>query len=284
MTESYIETADAAPALVERIRTYQDTKTSQNTEATMEFFSTEKLVYGDATLGWHLPSHDALKAVFADAMPKWGKGRSYATRVLGHERSAIVFVTDTPELFGSEIRAIAAVDFKDGKIVRFVDYWDGRAFGADAAAALRVPADSFPSEFGEGHVRESTAPAMRAAASGLVQAMDAGDTDALSALIHEDAHFEDLTLRVSLRGRKAVVRFLAQAKELLPYASGAAIRHTVGGETGGGFEWTNGRSTVARGITAVQRRDGQVSELVSVWDGTLLADSDLDRLISPARA
>src|SRR3984957_2754694 len=42
--------------------------------------------------------------------------------------SALVAFTDTPELFGAEIRILAAIDFKDGKVVRWIDYWDGRSF------------------------------------------------------------------------------------------------------------------------------------------------------------
>ena len=36
-------------------------------------------------------------------------------------------MVDTPELFGGELRILAAVDFRDGKIVRWVDYWDAAA-------------------------------------------------------------------------------------------------------------------------------------------------------------
>jgi hypothetical protein len=31
-------------------------------------------------------------------------------------------MVDTPELFGGELRILAAVDFADGKIIRWVDY------------------------------------------------------------------------------------------------------------------------------------------------------------------
>src|SRR5258708_12089836 len=78
-------------------------------------------------------------------MPQWPAGaKSYPTQILGDMTSAVVFVTDTPELFGGEIRAISIAHLADGKIVRLVDYWDGRGFGAELAGALRVPPDSDP--------------------------------------------------------------------------------------------------------------------------------------------
>jgi hypothetical protein len=58
-------------------------------------------------------------------MPNWSRpARSYTTGVLANATSALVRMTDTPELFGGELRIIAAVDFADGKIVRWVDYRD----------------------------------------------------------------------------------------------------------------------------------------------------------------
>ena len=33
-------------------------------------------------------------------------------------------LVDTSELFGSELRILAAIDFRDGTIIRWVDYWD----------------------------------------------------------------------------------------------------------------------------------------------------------------
>ncbi len=88
------------------------------------------VVYIDAILGWPFYNHADLKAVLKQFMPKWpDTAKSYPTRVLGDMNSAVIEFTDTPELFGGEGRVYAAIDFKDGKIVRQVDYWDGRNFG-----------------------------------------------------------------------------------------------------------------------------------------------------------
>jgi len=58
-------------------------------------------------------------------------------------------MTDTQELFGGEIRSLAPIDIKDGKVIRWIDYWDGRHFGAELAAKMRTPADKFPTNFKE---------------------------------------------------------------------------------------------------------------------------------------
>jgi hypothetical protein len=65
-------------------------------------------VYVYATLGWELNGYDALKEVWAQYMPTWGEGRSYPTRILGEVNggtgSVMLEFTDTPELFGADLR------------------------------------------------------------------------------------------------------------------------------------------------------------------------------------
>ncbi|MNJ62213.1 hypothetical protein D3C77_580460 [compost metagenome] len=68
--------------------------------------------YDDATLGWVF-NYDELKAAFGQFMPNWGKGLSYPTRIVGDKNSAMVLFTDTPELFGEEIRLMGSVTFND---------------------------------------------------------------------------------------------------------------------------------------------------------------------------
>ena len=134
-------------------------KSRHDVDASMSHFSESTMTYSDATLGWTFYTHGALRDVWAQYMPKWpATGLSYPTRILGDERSALVVFTDTPELFGAEIRSFAAVDIKDGKIVRWVDYWDGRHFGTELAAKLRTPSDKFPTDFKEATVPGSASP------------------------------------------------------------------------------------------------------------------------------
>jgi hypothetical protein len=65
-------------------------------------------------------------------------------RGLAGSESALVYMTDTPEMFGGELRILAAVDFADGKIVRWIDYWDASAYDAGLYGQMRAPADRFP--------------------------------------------------------------------------------------------------------------------------------------------
>jgi hypothetical protein len=109
----------------------------------MEFISRDLSVYVDATLGWELNGYDALKEVWAQYMPTWGEGRSYPTRILGEVNggtgSVMLEFTDTPELFGGDMRVLGAVDVVDGKITRWADYWDSAAYDSKRYEKLKRP-------------------------------------------------------------------------------------------------------------------------------------------------
>jgi ketosteroid isomerase-like protein len=265
----------ANPTVAEILANYHVAKSAHDLEKTMSYFSTGQLTYSDAVLGWQLPNHDALGALFGQYMPHWGEGVSYATRVLGDENSAIVFVTDSPELFGNEIRTISAVNFEDGKIIRYVDYWDGRAFGADAAAALRVPAKGFPASFGEEITAVRAADQLQQIVGKFSFALASALPADVIATLHDDVTFEDLTSRTTIRGKAAVEQYLARTIENLPYGRGSAVRHIVGSDMGGGYEWTNTAHSVTRGIAALEIDGGLISGFTAVWDGTMLDDDRL---------
>ncbi len=121
--------------------TFFETKTACDVEGTMAYFSPDLASYIDATLGWDFDSYDALKGAFEQYMPNWSPpARSYATGVLVQRASALVHMTDTPELFGGELRILAAIDVAEGKIVRWVDYWDSSSFDDVLYAQFRTPA------------------------------------------------------------------------------------------------------------------------------------------------
>jgi hypothetical protein len=88
---------------------------------------------GPANYDWQ-SQHD----IFALFMPKWPAGSgSYPSRIIGDAGSATVFYTDTAGLFGpAEIRAVGVVNFEAGKVVRWIDYWDGRQFGLTNLALI----------------------------------------------------------------------------------------------------------------------------------------------------
>ena len=258
-------------------------KSAHKLEPLMAHFSKEKLTYIDAALGWPFYDYDSLKKVFAEFMPKWPEaGKSYPTRILGDTNSALVAFTDTPELFGGEIRILAAIDFKNGKVVRWIDYWDGRSFGAETAAKMRTPADKFPTEFREKEAGDNAAPRMREAAQKLHQALAAGDAAAAAALFAYDAVYEDMALRTQILGRLAIQRYLARSLAKLPQGAGSALAHVVGSNQGGGFEWRAGpayAATVRRGITAlVLDKEGRISHLITVWDSAVVGDAEVKAL------
>ena len=260
-------------------------KSRHDVDATMRHFSTSTLTYIDATLGWPFYTNEALKTVFAQYMPKWpATGLSYPTRILGDERSALVAFTDTPELFGSEIRILAAIDMKDGKVVRWIDYWDGRHFGAELAAKMRTPSDSFPTDFKEASVADNASATIRAVAVKLHAAFADNDATAAAALFSSDAVYEDMTLRTQVLGKLAIERYLGRALSRLPAGAGSSMLHVVGNDMGGGFEWRTApayRSTVRRGITAIALdRDGKVSRLTTVWDGAMVPQDDVKGLMT----
>lgn len=265
-------TSHATSAVADILAAYHVAKSAHDVDKTMSYFSEDKLTYSDAVLGWQLPNHDALRALFGQYMPNWGEGVSYATRVIGDENSAIIFVTDSPELFGNEIRTVSAVDFKDGKITRFVDYWDGRAFGADAAAALRVPLQDFPVTFGEESAAVQADESLRQVVGKLSAALKSGSSADVAATLHGDVTFEDLTLRTTIHGKAAVEQYLSRTITELPYGPGSSVRHVVGSAAGGGYEWANSAHPVVRGITALEIDGGLISRFTAVWDGTLLDD------------
>jgi ketosteroid isomerase-like protein len=276
------DTSHATAAAAAFFRSFFTAKTSKDIEATQAHFHPGKTVYFDATLGWALPTNADVRKVWEQYMPQWpAEAKSYPTQILGDMTSAVVFYTDTPELFGGEIRVIGIVDLEDGKIVRFVDYWDGRGFGAELAGSMRVPADSYPHELGVGTVTSRPGP-IATAARELTAAFAAGDADHVGELFSYDAVFEDMALRTQLRGQAAIVRYLRRALPGLPYAR-ASVRHVAGAGQGGGYEWRADGQPVAVGAAALElSQDGKITKFTVVWDGSLLDDRAITALAADA--
>ena len=269
----------ATPLLVQRVNSLFRDKTARDVDGFMSHFSQNPLYYTDATLGWYVPSWTALKAIFAQYMPTWpDTARSYATRIIGDENSAIVEFTDSPELFGHEIRAIAAVDFKNGRIVREVDYWDGRHFGIDAVNALRTPDAQFPTTYGEEHIAGCSSPALRRVLDRLRAALAVGDTTGLFA---EDAIFEDLALHTEFAGTVAIDAYVSRAYTRLPYGIGATVRRTLGSGRGGGYEWIGNGFAGSHGIIAVELDAADlITRFTVTWDASRLDDTAMATLLA----
>jgi ketosteroid isomerase-like protein len=255
-------------------RSYFTAKSSKDIEATHAHFHPDKTAYFDATLGWGWTTNADLREVWEQYMPGWtAEAKSYPARILGDMTSAVVFMTNTPELFGGEIRAIAVVDMEDGKIVRWVDYWDGRGFGnISLVSSMRVPEDSYPHDLGASTVNDRPG-TIAEAAQRLSAAFNAGDAERAGELLAYDAQLEDMALRTQISGQAAIIRYLQRALPDLPYAR-ASIRHIVGSDTGGGYEWFAEGRAVPRGAAALELdQEGKITKLTVVWDGCLLEDT-----------
>jgi ketosteroid isomerase-like protein len=276
---AYPDVADVSRASAEAaafFRSYFTAKTSKDIEATHAHFHQDKTVYFDATLGWGWITNADLRKVWEQYMPGWtAEARSYPTQILGDITSAVVFMTDTPELFGGEIRAIGVIDFEEDKIVRWVDYWDGRGFGnRGLVSSMRVPDDSYPQGLGASTVTDRGGK-IAGAAHQLSDALAAGDSDRAGELFAYDAQFEDMALRTQIRGQAAITRYLQRAMPDLPYAQ-ASIRHIVGTDQGGGYEWSAEGRAVPRGAAALELgQDGKITKFTVVWDGSLLDDTTI---------
>ena len=270
-----IDIAHATPDLARLFTGFFAAKSVHDPAATMSYFSQTKLTYIDGTLGWIFTSWQGLDALFTQVMPTWPPaGRSYPVRILGDTTSALVFFTDTPELFGHEIRTISPINFEQGKIVREVDYWDGRHFGITNTANLRTPPNQFPQDFKESTVGETASPTMRSVVAKLAQAFATNNATAAAQLFAADAVFEDMTLHAQIIGQLAITGYLQRALPQLPYGSQSAIRHVVGSAIGGGYEWTSSSGAVPRGAIGLElNQQGQITRLTAVWDGSLLDDA-----------
>lgn len=242
--------------------------------------------HSDVVLGF---KHDfeAIQVTLGPFTARWpDSARAYPTRVLGDTDSAVLFVVDEAPLFGAEVRLVIAMNFRDGKILRQVDYSDGRHFGADAIVKF---AESIPGSFritgkvpdlGEKAAGEKADRRMRTVATALSAAFSGGDFVGAAAMFAPDAVLEDLTLHAQIVGRKAITVFLESSLPLLPYGAGTRVRHILGSGRGGGYEWIADGGTVPNGIVALELgEDGLITRLTTIWDGSLLDDDDMVTLL-----
>jgi hypothetical protein len=177
-------------------------------------------------------------------------------------------MVDTPELFGGEIRFLTAVDFADGKIVRWVDYWDSSAFDTALYTQLRTPAENFPRDLKDTRVATRAAAELVDAATALHRAFATADASGAAAAMHPDVVLVDMALRTQVLGRIETARYLERVLERVPYGHASTLRHVVGGRGGGGFEWTAGPDAGRlAGITALDLdADGLITAITSVYD------------------
>ena len=276
-----VDTSHATPDAAAFFKSYFTAKSEHKPVPTTDHFSEAHLTYIDAALGWPFYSKKGMTDLFENYMPKWpAAGLSYPTRISGDTHSTLVAFTDTPELFGGEIRILAAIDFKDGKIVRWIDYWDGRSFGAEAAAKMRTPPDKFPANFDYDVASDGASAKIKDAAQKLSAAFAAGYAKAADALFSNDAIYADRALRTVILGKQAIGKYLTRVLATVPYGKGAKLVHIVGSDQGGGYEWVNADGSVKRGIIAIDLNStGQIERLNTTWDNGVMSDADLQALV-----
>jgi len=275
----------ASPNVMQWFSAYFRDKSTADPDATMAHFSKRQLNYIDAILGWPFNTWQSLYDLFAEVMPNWPAGaRSYPTRIIGDTTSAIVYFTNNAGLFGpSEMRSIGVVNFANGKATRWIDYWDGRHFGVADLERAKLPDDQFPADFRESTVGETAAPRIRQVAAQLNRALAADDPASATALFAPDASFVDLVSHIQVVGRRHIGSFLTGARGLLPGTGrGVKVRHVVGSNAGGGYEWT-APGPVPRGVNTLELDDqGRITSFASMWDGARADDDHLLHLAAAA--
>jgi hypothetical protein len=283
--DAYPQIADVSRAsapVVNYFRVYFTAKSHHDVTRTMATVSPHLAGFIDTTLGGPPLDYRGIESLFAAYMPTWSPGGiSYPTRILGDERSALVAFTDTPKLFGEEIRILAAVDFDGGRIIRWVDYWDGRSVDGQFLARMRAPVNIYPLNFLESAVGEHSSPNLRATASQLQLACSTGDYAAAATLFSYDAIYEDMASRTQILGRPAIERYLHRALPYLPSGLRSRLRHVVGSASGGGFEWIAApESPVKGGITAVTLdQQSKIVRLTTTYDSSLLSNEDFHKVV-----
>jgi hypothetical protein len=276
-----LQSEHAAPSISRLFQEFYTAKSRHNIAETMSYFSPALLTYTDATFGWPFDGFSELKAVFDKYMPQWPpSGLSYPVRILGGPRSALVEFIDTKELFGGELRLFGAIDLKDGKIIRWVDYWDGNTFDPSLYQKMRTPAAQFPTDFKEHAVAGDNASArIRDVATKLQTALSAGAVESAAALFSDGAIMEDRTLRTQIVGRTAITRYWSRVAGQVPYGLRSKLRHIVGGDRGGGAEWIAGSPIALSGITALELDvSGKITHASILYDGRLMPPEALKTL------
>ncbi|KAM0245683.1 hypothetical protein ACHAQJ_010479 [Trichoderma viride] len=250
----YPNIADASHAtysLVDFLHKYFTAKTLRDLETFASYFiPTSQDVYFDATVGLAVPQSSLaaeLMQLFSASTPD---AKSYTLRIIGDMNSAAVLSVSTPGLFGAESRPISAADFKDGKVTRWIDYWDGRL---SPLISERASDKDFPKAFGESSITTKPNPTLSNITTKLYNALSTGNSQTASTLFFSDAVFEDRALRTKIEGQLGIEQYLNRSLHDIPYGIGSQLRHIVGGIEGGAYGWIgNSAAGTPNGITALE--------------------------------
>jgi hypothetical protein len=265
------DTSHCTPEVAAIFRGFFTAKSRHDLTGLMSYFSTTNTTYIDACLGISLPSWEAVDSTFAPVFATApASAISYPLRIAGDTRSAAVELVDTPGLFvPQELRALSSVTFdSQGKIIRWIDYWDGRSALIPNTITSTYPADFKDSE-------QNADPRVVQATQALQAAFTAGDAAAAVALMSADVVHEDIAAHARVEGQLQAQRYYTRALGQLPYGPGAALVHAEGSRQGGGYEWSAaapGAAPMRRGHTIVELDEsGKISRLTAIYDSSLLS-------------
>ena len=271
--------------LAELLSAYFVAKSSHDLEGVMRHYSRDVTTFTDAIMGWAINGYDAVEKSYEEVMGQFGDGRSYPTAIRGFMKdgngSAVMEVTNTPEIVGSELHMISSVDLREGKIVRWVDYWDSVSFDDGIYEEKRAPNDQFPETYLEDQVGRCNTPSSATAGSRLSALLSDGDSEGAANLFDYDGIFEDRAARVQIVGRSEIGSYLERVLQIAPFGFGSKVRHIVGGEDGGGLEWIAGPHTPVRdGITSLAFGDGGlIKTATTVYDSRQLGEDGRAALV-----
>jgi SnoaL-like domain len=270
-----VDTSHASKDAADFFRVFFTAKSLHRPAEMMEHFARDRVLYVDATSGGIWPSWDALNAVFQNFLAKPPTALSYPLAIYGDRQSALVSFADTPELFGRELRILGAVSLdKDGKIIRWMDYWDGRSSNVRNTLKPTYPT-AFDDDVGNSSAR------IAQTAKALQSALASGDAAAASALFTPDAVYEDMALHAQILGRLAIARYFNRALGKVPYGKGSTMVHVVGSDQGGGYEWRpDAAFPMRRGIIALALDEhGQIMHFTAAYDSSLIDDPAYQALV-----
>ncbi|HEX4092412.1 MAG TPA: hypothetical protein VHZ33_27140 [Trebonia sp.] len=273
------DTSHCTPEVAELFRGLFTAKSEHDAPRLMSYFSKKSAYYIDASSGGLWPSWQALNEFytpyFASGLP--AAALSYPLRVVGDASSALVEFEDRPQFFGHELRILGSVTFdSDRKIIRWIDYWDGRSSLVQNSIAA-----TYPTNFEDGV--ERTSPAVARVASALAASFGAGDVDGALALMSYDVVHEDMAAHTRVRGQLQAGRYYDRALADLPYGTGSSLAHVEGGRLGGGYEWHASAvaSPMRRGHTCLELDEsGLISRLTAVYDSSLLSYQAYQALVA----
>lgn len=284
-----LDTAHSDIATATLIEAYFASKSAHDAAGAVAFFAPDAVTYTDAPLGWAIDGFAGIRSAFEQTMPHWGAGRSYPTAILGAldeaSGSLLVRFTNTPGIVGNHrLHLTAAVDVRDGRFLRWIDYWDTGDLDTAFREQARAPVSAFPTDFREAQLGATEQGTVGDVAAELQAALGAGEVTRAASLFDEDAVLTDLALRTSIVGRSAIERYLARTSGRLPYAAGSRLRHVLGRDRAGGYEWHGAPGTaVHAGITTlILHGGGLIEDATTVYDSVELDPVTRDALIAAA--